>query len=300
LRFLGDGKAATDYVRLLGDRQHESLVAETLARWVTSSDFESRFGALDLMLVDGHVGDEHRLISFWNRLVQQGWSSQAVAIESSWQTALPGDWKQLSATFSKSQRRKVNKAFRLRQEGQVAVRWVTELTELQTVWPSFVYLHQRRRHELGQAGCFDRPEFEQFLLHTTRELMEQGRARLIFVEHAGQPLGAALLLQAREKLMMYQSGINPDQRHFEPGHLVNAFALEWANQHGFQEFDFMRGDEPYKQDWGAEPTRLWRTRLVSPRWTSRLKNSAWVATRSLKQLSQRWLQRGSAAEAGHD
>ncbi len=300
LHFLGDGKAATDYVRILGDARHESLVADALANWVTSSDFERRFGALDLIIADGHRSQENSLISWWNRLVQHGWRCQTSPIESAWKTSLPGDWSQLVKQFSKSQRRKVNKAFRLRQEQAVTVRWVTDLKQSPTAWTDFVRLHQRRRHALGQAGCFDNVHFAGFLATTLQELMLDNRARLIFVDHQSHPIGTALLLQTNSSVMMYQSGIDPDQRQFEPGHLVNAFALEWANQQGLKYFDFMRGDEPYKQDWGAERVYLNRSRLVAPRWTSRLWNTAWLATRGLKQFSQRWLHRPTLAEVTHD
>lgn len=300
LHFLGDGKAATDYLRILGEPRHESIVADTLAHWVTSAEFERQFGALDLIIADGHRSDENNLISWWNRLVQHGWRQHASPIESAWKTSLPGDWSQLLKQFSKSQRRKVNKAFRLRQEGTVSVRWVTDLAQAPTAWTDFVYLHQRRRNALGQAGCFDNAPFAGFLRATLQELMLDQRARLIFVDHQSQPIGTAMLLQTDDGVMMYQSGINPDHRHLEPGHLVNAFALEWANQQRLSCFDFMRGDEPYKQDWGAEPVGLLRTRLVAPRWSSRLWNSAWLATRGLKHLSQRWLHRPSVVEANHD
>lgn len=300
LRYLGDGKAATDYVRPLGEPHSESVVASALARSLGSTEFERGYGRLDLMIAEGHETCENLLISLDNRLIQLGWTCQASPIESAWRVPLPGDWSKLVKQFSASQRRKVNKAFRLRQQQAVVPHWITTTAGLQKCWPDFVRLHQRRRHELGQGGCFSQPGFELFLKQAVVELLEQQRARLVVVEHDGRAIGMALFLLSDDTVFMYQSGIDPDHRQLEPGHLVNAFSLEWANAAGFKFFDFMRGDEPYKQDWGGQQVVLMRSRLVAPRWTSRFKNTAWLASRGIKQWSQRWLVRPVSGVVSHD
>ena len=55
-------------------------------------------------------------------------------------------------------------------------------------------------------------------------------------------------------------------------------------------YDFLRGDEPYKAHWRAEPRPMLSVRVVPARRAARLRHNAWRTKQSLKQ----WIKYGMA------
>ena len=51
--------------------------------------------------------------------------------------------------------------------------------------------------------------------------------------------------------MFYNAGIDPDARELSPGVILAAECVQFAVEHGKRRFDFLRGNEPYKYEWGA-------------------------------------------------
>ena len=68
--------------------------------------------------------------------------------------------------------------------------------------------------------------------------------------------------------LYYNAGVDPDARDLSPGVVLIARYIERALAAGKRRFDFLRGDEPYKYEWGAvdEPIQrlLVRRRRESP------------------------------------
>jgi CelD/BcsL family acetyltransferase involved in cellulose biosynthesis len=51
--------------------------------------------------------------------------------------------------------------------------------------------------------------------------------------------------------MFYNAGIDPDARDLSPGVIFVAEAIRFAIEHEKRHFDFLRGNEPYKYEWGS-------------------------------------------------
>lgn len=81
----------------------------------------------------------------------------------------------------------------------------------------------------------------------------------------------------------YQSGVAPEALEDEPGRIAAVATLQLAIADGYHAFDFMRGDEPYKAHWRAEPQTTVEYRVAAPRMTSRLRQTAWIAAQNVKQ-----------------
>ncbi len=59
-------------------------------------------------------------------------------------------------------------------------------------------------------------------------------------------------------------------------------AIRWAIESGHQTFDFLRGDEPYKAHWRAQPVELYTVRVVAERAVAQFREAAFQAVGSLK------------------
>lgn len=93
--------------------------------------------------------------------------------------------------------------------------------------------------------------------------LKENLARLIILWRAGKPVGAVASFLDREKsrVLFFVSGRD---RNFDaiPGGLVlHGYNIRWAIENAFRTYDFLRGDEPYKFQLGAERAYL-RSMLV--------------------------------------
>ena len=54
----------------------------------------------------------------------------------------------------------------------------------------------------------------------------------------------------------YQGGFEPQLARYSPGTVLTAHAIRDAIDRGASEFDFLRGDEPYKHNLGGLPSEV--------------------------------------------
>jgi CelD/BcsL family acetyltransferase involved in cellulose biosynthesis len=75
--------------------------------------------------------------------------------------------------------------------------------------------------------------------------------RLSFLTVGRRRIAAGIHLESDDTWMFYNAGIDPDSRDLSPGVLLAARYAEAALAAGRRRFDFLRGHEPYKYEWGA-------------------------------------------------
>jgi len=287
-RWLGSGVVCSDDMRLLGAAAEQTAYAESAAGWLNSEQFRAQFGRLDTIELEGYLESETSVKALIGSLQAAGWSLEERSIGGAWRVRLPSTLEEYVNLLHKSRRRKVNKAKRLLTEGKVRYEAISEWSQMDELWSEFVRLHQKRRESLGQSGCFSDPRFGIFLRHAT-ERMAQNQQCWMGTLWAGQePIGINLNFQSGDSLGMYQSGMEMDRTELEPGHLLNYYSIGTAIERGIKWFDFLRGDEPYKEGWGAERRLLYRSRLFAPHLLSRVRQSALAAGRELRNWSTGW------------
>jgi CelD/BcsL family acetyltransferase involved in cellulose biosynthesis len=132
---------------------------------------------------------------------------------------------------------------------------------------AFIDLHQRR---WGDAGLFPATPGGDASRRFIRRLFEgfgpDGAVRLCFLTVAGRRIAAGITFEYRDTVAYYNAGVDPDARDLSPGVVMIAKYVERAIEAGRHRLDFLRGDEPYKYEWGAvdEPIqRLLVRRRVS-------------------------------------
>lgn len=80
----------------------------------------------------------------------------------------------------------------------------------------------------------------------------------------GDQIVAALLgFQRGTRLAYYTSGSDPAWAHRSVMKVVLSAAIEDAFERGLTEFDFLRGEEPYKRQYTSSQRQLWEVRLAS-------------------------------------
>jgi len=146
-----------------------------------------------------------------------------------------------------------------------------------------VDLHQRRRVGLGEAGRFACPRFHAFLHEAAERLLARDQLRLFWVELDGRPAAAEFQIACGQVTYAYQAGVDPELLDLEPGRVITIATIQRAIDEGQRAMDLLRGDEPYKAHWRAEPRPTHHLRIVPPRAAARLRHGLWTAGSNVKQ-----------------
>jgi len=112
------------------------------------------------------------------------------------------------------------------------------------------FMDERNRaffHAVGRATC------------------AAGQLQLAFLTLEGRRVAAYLNFLYADRVMVYNSGLDPGAYHLSPGIVLMAHLIRWAiEQRRFTVFDFLRGDESYKYDLGGVDTHVHRLNITRP------------------------------------
>ncbi len=158
--------------------------------------------------------------------------------------------------FSKRQRANLRNArSRLRRMGEALI----EIAVPETL-PAFLddlfRLHTTRWSQTGQAGILEDERIRDFHVRSAPLLLERGVLRLYRLRLGSRTLAVIYSLFERETVFCYMQGFDPEFGFCSPGTQLMFAVIEDAVRLGRRKFDFLRGQEAYKQHWHAvgEPT----------------------------------------------
>jgi CelD/BcsL family acetyltransferase involved in cellulose biosynthesis len=101
------------------------------------------------------------------------------------------------------------------------------------------------------GNVFSDPRVAEFHVAALPRLLTEGLVRLYALSIGGEVAGVYYGFHHRERAYAYQCGYDPSFAFQSPGMLLIAHAMEQAIHEHAQEFDFLRGGESYKYQWGA-------------------------------------------------
>jgi len=169
--------------------------------------------------------------------------------------ALPPTFDEYVAGLDKRERHELRRKLR-RAEGMEGLRWYTVdgefASELEPEVDAFLDLMMRSRADKAE---FMTPAMRRFFHEGVRAAHRGRWLQLSFLEVEGRKAAAYLSFDYDDRLMIYNSGYEPEAMGgFSPGIVLIARLIEQAVQHGRKLVDFMRGDEDYKYRLGAKDT----------------------------------------------
>ena len=159
-------------------------------------------------------------------------------------------------TLGKKERHEIRRKVR-RAEAAGAVRLQDSADPLADL-DTFIDLHQKR---WGADGLFpDTPGGAQSRVFFRRlfELADAEGPWLTFLTVGGRRIAAGVHFETDDGYLYYNAGVDPDARDLSPGVVMTYAFMERALAAGKQRVDFMRGNEPYKYEWGAEDEPIQR------------------------------------------
>ena len=154
------------------------------------------------------------------------------------------------ASLGKKDRHEIRRKLR-RAEAAGEVR-LDESTDPLADLEGFIDLHQKRWGEHGLFPPTAGGAQSRVLFGRLFELFgPDGPLRLSFLTVGGRRIAAAMAIQARDGYLYYNAGVDPDARDLSPGVVLTAQIVARAIREGCSRVDFLRGNEPYKYEWGA-------------------------------------------------
>lgn len=125
-----------------------------------------------------------------------------------------------------------------------------------------VRLHSARWAERGEPGVLADPRVRAFHAEALPRLHAAGLARLHELRIGGEVAGVYYGLLHGASAYAYLGGFDPRFAFESPGTALLGHAIDEAGREGAESFDLLRGQEPYKYEWGAADRpnlrRSWR------------------------------------------
>ena len=192
--------------------------------------------------------------------VPQEWRVENLLGETCPVLPLPAHGSVLAA-LSKSRRRKiVHDHHRAERLGGVETALVGAAAIPEALDALFA-LHAARWEAAGEPGVLADARVQAFHRAAAPALAEAGLLRLAVVRHEGRIFAVLLGFHDGRRGYSYINGVDLTVPGQSFGTLAFAAMIEAARVDGATAFDFLRGEEPYKYAWGAEPTRTMHRRV---------------------------------------
>lgn len=177
---------------------------------------------------------------------------------------LPDDWETYLMSLRKKDRHELRRKVR-KLEGRDDARWYLVKTndpaELEKGMRAFIALH--RSSGLDKARFMDERRAGAFM-EMARRLAPTGWLDLAILSVHDEPAAAYLSFNYNKRLYLYNSGYDPKFAAYSAGVALLAYRIHKAILQGIRTFDFLRGDEDYKYDFGAKDTYVYRAVLKGP------------------------------------
>jgi GNAT acetyltransferase-like protein len=245
-----------DYATLLAAPEDVPAVADALATYLAEEGDPGHprpWDAVDLRrLRCGDPSADALAAAFGARERDEGWMVDLEQEDVCPVMHLPegGSIDDVLATLGKKERHEIRRKVR-RAEAAGEVRLddcVDPIADL----PAFIELHQRRWGERGLFPPTPGGEQSRVFIRRLCELFgPRGPVRLSFLTVGGQPIAAGITLETPGSILYYNAGVDPDARDLSPGVLILERYVRRALERGVARLDLLRGDEPYKYEWGA-------------------------------------------------
>ncbi len=284
VRFIGSNEVCGDRLTILAKPEHRVNVLQTIARWLAADARD----AWDLLELTGVEQSNLGIAEFTAMLADLGHQTHIRPDLHCWKISLPKTWEGYLKMLSKPRRNRSRRMLKNTIDAGKARCFVASAADFEHGFKILVDLHQKRRNELGEPGCFTSERYHAFHQEFAKRMLARGRLRLSWVEFNNRPAAVEYNLLGDKTIFSYQSGFDPAFANQHPGWLKLVETLRWATGEGYGHFDLLRGDEPYKESFGGEPSPLMQVRIVGQHSSARLRHAAWRTQTTLK----RWARQG--------
>ena len=158
-------------------------------------------------------------------------------------------------------------------------------TQVNQALADFFSLHQKRMRQKGEKSSILSEEARNFFSQFTTIGIESGLVDISLLEKNGLSVGAAYNLFDNNKIYYFQSGFDSKYHHLSLGSVMITHLIEEGFKKKQVEFDFLSGDEAYKNSWKTGERAEFEIQLWKPNW----KGHVGYSTQLIKSKIKKWL-----------
>jgi CelD/BcsL family acetyltransferase involved in cellulose biosynthesis len=146
--------------------------------------------------------------------------------------------------------------------GEVTISRCESEEDLNAMWPETQRLHQARWHGRYTRSLYTHPVGQEFYKALAQAFLIRGWLDLTFLYLDSKPIAFHFGFCYGGRFYYYIPAFDPAYAAYAPSTQLLVHLLERSFEAGFEVFDFLIGDEPYKYDWATENQQTFR--LVFP------------------------------------
>jgi CelD/BcsL family acetyltransferase involved in cellulose biosynthesis len=276
LAFLGDAHVGSDYLGILARPGCERAAAETIAEAVWRHRREWDY----IELRDAREGPE--LDALCAALEGRGMRQERTAAAVCHHIPLPASFDEYLAHISINLRSNFRRRWRAIQRTGPAEFAAYSGATIEEHFPELIRLHGMRFEQRRQQSAFLEPGVPEFHAEALKALVGRGWARLFLLRAGGTTVAALYGFSVGSTFQFYQCGMHPGWMHMGVGQLMVGSSIQEAIRTGHTDFDFLRGDEPYKAQWAEQSRHTVRARLFDGRPRSLAARAAFKLSAALR------------------
>lgn len=172
---------------------------------------------------------------------------------------LAGGYDAYLASRSRKFRSNIRRSRRRAEAGGVRVRELhPEEFPPASLPESFLSLHLGR---FAARSLFNSAAHQSFVRGALPGLFERGRVRAFALFERDRMLGVHLSMKGARSLCSWNAGFLPEAQPWSPGKLLFDEQIRIACAEGLEEFDLLRGGEPYKEEWATDVREICQLKL---------------------------------------
>jgi len=140
---------------------------------------------------------------------------------------------------------------RLRKTGKLEFKTITDLSELDSFMTSFFETHKLRWNSTKTPSKLNGDEGQQVFRKLAEGMFKNGSASYHYLSYNEEVVAVNLGFKSGDTFYYYLIANNPAYNKNSIGKVFVYMLLEYCYENNIKAFDFLRGTESYKNDWGT-------------------------------------------------
>jgi len=175
---------------------------------------------------------------------------------------LVGTFEEFWQARSQNLRRNVRR-YRQKAESRGALEFDVSAQPDAEVVQALIQLHAARWQKHGEPGMIEANGTAAFIQDIACKFASSGMLRIFSLRFDTRVAAVILGFEYANTLFGYLSAFDPRYEELGLGRLLIYDSLRYSFERGYTKWDFLRGNEPYKQWWGAQ--RVAKCRVIIAR-----------------------------------
>ena len=246
--FIGDASGDSEYLDFICNDHYTPQVIEVLTERIFKK--ETPWQVCELRMFPPE--------SLTPAIVQraaalQRWKSESFHT-STFAAMLPDNWETYLGMLRPRFRTKIRSLLRrLSDNDSWEVSRCSTAGELQPMLSSLFTLHQERWTREGEVGSFASTARRNFYADMARGFLKKNRLHFYTLFNEGEPIAQEFSFEYKKKMYFLQQSFDCSRSTLSPGTALKAHIIRECIETGIHSYDFLGGDDSYKQNWGVSP-----------------------------------------------